>query len=67
MPRSNHWWETTVLTFDDDRWLDTFRVRKGTLDFICSKVEEVLAPSPTPVIPNRSLLVEKIVAIALYK
>jgi len=56
-----------VPTFGDDQWLENFRLRKGTFDYICSHVRPFLEPSPSPVIPNRSISVEKTVAIALYK
>jgi len=42
-------------------------MRKGTFDFICRRVEVILSPCPTPVIPNRKLPVSKIVAVALFK
>jgi len=66
-PKSGAWWPNVCSQYDDEKWLENFRVRKGTFDFICSKVRDALAPSATPVVANRSLSVEKIVAIALYK
>lgn len=66
--RSTEWWDVVVQNFDDEEWLENFRVRKGTFDFICDHVRGVLAPHPRPVIKQfHGLSVEKIVAIALYK
>ncbi|XP_034242102.1 protein ANTAGONIST OF LIKE HETEROCHROMATIN PROTEIN 1 [Thrips palmi] len=64
---SSHWWDKTVPLFSDKEWLENFRVRKGTFDWICSRVHDLLAPQPNPVIAGQALSVEKIVAIGLYK
>ena len=32
-PKSSNWWEVTVPTFGDDKWLENFRLRKGTFDY----------------------------------
>lgn len=65
--KSTDWWDNTVPRFSDKEWLENFRFRRGTFQWICGKVQDVLAPHPNPVIKGQALSVEKIVAIALYK
>lgn len=66
--RSEHWWKNTVPGFDDEEWYENFRMRKGTFEWLCSRLDPVLKPHPNPVAPGRPILTtEKRVAIALYK
>ncbi|XP_061444666.1 uncharacterized protein LOC133366041 [Rhineura floridana] len=65
-PRSTEWWDHTVLeTWDDNQWLQNFRMRKSTFLELCGQLSPALQRQKTRMrIP---LSVEKRVAIALWK
>uniref|UniRef100_A0A8D0DHI9 DDE Tnp4 domain-containing protein n=1 Tax=Salvator merianae TaxID=96440 RepID=A0A8D0DHI9_SALMN len=65
-PRSTEWWDRTVLeTWDDEQWLQNFRMRKATFLELCARLAPALQRQKTRMrIP---LSVEKRVAIALWK
>lgn len=45
-PSSTDWYNRIVLeTFDNDSWLQNFRMRKETFDMICEKLQSVLSPA----------------------
>lgn len=48
--RSFDWWENVVLKhFNDDEWLENFRVSKATFLYICRHLETELRPKPNPI------------------
>ncbi|XP_067394775.1 uncharacterized protein, partial [Emydura macquarii macquarii] len=63
---STDWWDRIVMQlWDDDQWLQNFRMRKATFLGLCSQ----LSPSPKHMNTHlrQAMTVEKRVAIALWK
>lgn len=75
-PRYGREWETLKINkgalprmwdkFGDNRWFNNFRMTKRTFLFVCSLVEEELAPSEIQCSTREPLSVIEQVAIALY-
>lgn len=63
--RSTDWFEHIVLeTFDDDQWIENFRMKRETFASLCRDLEASLAPSDHAV--KDVVDVQKQVAITLY-
>lgn len=66
LSRSTHWWDTDVLQkFQNDRFLENFRMTKEVFLKLCEKLQPILEPHPEAF--NRVLSVQQKVAISLYK
>uniref|UniRef100_A0A8C8SFE4 DDE Tnp4 domain-containing protein n=1 Tax=Pelusios castaneus TaxID=367368 RepID=A0A8C8SFE4_9SAUR len=60
------WWDRIAMTqWDDEQWLQNFRMRKGTFLELCKELSPALRRKDTTMRP--ALTVEKRVAIALWK
>ena len=59
------WFDHIVLqTFDDDQWIENFRMKRETFASLCRDLEAILAPSDHAV---RDVVdIQKQVAITLY-
>ena len=65
MDASSQWWDRIVLeTFTEAQWVQNFRVRKETFDFLCSKLEPTLVAEE--IFVKQPLDVQTQVAVALY-
>ncbi|XP_034936462.1 protein ALP1-like [Chelonus insularis] len=66
--RNAFWWEVTVKRhFDDNDWIETFRMRKSTFYYICEELRPMLEPSrPIMKPPRKPLSVDKKVGVVLY-
>lgn len=64
--RSSDFWDRIVNSnFEEEDWLENFRMSKETFQLMCFKLNDFLKPSENAV--RQPLSVEKKVAIALYK
>ncbi|XP_065892875.1 uncharacterized protein [Dysidea avara] len=62
---SNVWWNNVVLrTFNQQDWLDNFRMSKETFLYICSKLSPALARTDT--LMRKCLSVERRVAVTIW-
>ena len=62
---SSHWWERIVLeTFTEEQWIENFRMKRETFEFVCSKLEPTLSADEKHV--RKPLDVKTQVAVALY-
>lgn len=63
--RSEEYWQKIVSKkFDEEEWIENFRVSKSIFTFICNSLHHELKKYDKA---KRSLPTEKIVAVALYK
>uniref|UniRef100_A0A8C8RP66 DDE Tnp4 domain-containing protein n=1 Tax=Pelusios castaneus TaxID=367368 RepID=A0A8C8RP66_9SAUR len=63
---STEWWDRIVMQlWDDEQWVQNFRMRKATFLELCSELAPALRRKDTNM--RSSLTVEKRVAIALWK
>lgn len=66
--RSQAWWLYVLTYFDDEEWLENFRVSKVTYLYICDRLRPQLEPVDVEpnMQPREPLSVEKKVALTLY-
>ncbi|XP_063062975.1 uncharacterized protein LOC134455685 [Engraulis encrasicolus] len=64
-PRSSDWWEHTAMAYNDEQWLNDFRVSRETFDYLCRALRPALQRRNTSF--RLAIPLEKRVAIALYK
>jgi hypothetical protein len=62
--RSSAWWEDVLETYNDQQWLDNFRMGRRTFDNCCIELEPHLKPNESFV--RAPVEVKKQVAIAIY-
>eukprot|EP00058_Branchiostoma_floridae_P028280 XP_002613771.1 hypothetical protein BRAFLDRAFT_85312 [Branchiostoma floridae] len=63
--RSQHWWENDVLNnFSDKDWIENFRMRRTTFDFICTELSGRLTRQNTRF--REAISVTKRVGVALW-
>lgn len=63
--RSQDWWDTEVANFDDNDWIDKFRMKKSSFQNLVSLLKDDLEPDTVTV--RDPIPVEKRVAVAVYK
>ena len=67
--RSQAWWLHVLENYDDEDWIENFRVTRETFLFICNKLREKLQPEEIVIENLKSrepVSVEKKVAMTLY-
>jgi hypothetical protein len=65
--RSNDWSENIVMKhFQEDEWLENFRMTKETFFWLCNQLEAKLKPDENCLGTRKSVSVQKQVAITLY-
>ncbi|XP_065121943.2 uncharacterized protein [Paramisgurnus dabryanus] len=63
--RSREWWNNIVLgTYNDDQWLEHFRIRRRTFNVLCDKLRPLLKKKQTHL--RQTITVELRVAAALW-
>ncbi|KAE8748732.1 hypothetical protein FOCC_FOCC004535 [Frankliniella occidentalis] len=65
--RSTDWWDRIVPGFTDEEFVENFRMRRRTYEYICDRLRHRLEPQHNPINGAQGLSVEKVVAIAIYK
>ena len=63
-PRSRQWWTIVKESFDDDQWIENFRMTKETFSILCRELRPSLVSEATPV--REPLDLDHKVAIAVY-
>lgn len=66
--RSQVWWLYVLNFYDDEEWLENFRVPKDTFFYICDRLRPHLEPAEIDenLQPREPVLVEKKVALTLF-
>jgi len=65
--RNKNWWKVTVPNnFLNEDWLECFRMKRTTFQFICDELQSELRPATPFLISRESLSVEQKVAVTLY-
>ena len=61
----SQWWDRIVpKTFTEEQWVQNFRMRKETFDFLCSKLEHIMMAEE--ILVWQPLDVQTQFAVALY-
>ncbi len=65
-PRSQNWWDLIVeKTFDDNEWVNNFRLSKSTFNFLCDELRPYLQKENTRF--RQAISVRKRIAVALWR
>lgn len=65
--RNKHWWKIIVPNhFLNEDWLECFRMKRTTFQFICDELGSELRPAIPFLVSRKPLSVEQKVAITLY-
>ena len=63
--RSDHWWcEIVKKTFTERDWIENFRMRKATFEYLCQQLSSSLRKQDT--VFRKAISVEKRVAVTLW-
>ncbi|KAK3920201.1 Protein ANTAGONIST OF LIKE HETEROCHROMATIN PROTEIN 1 [Frankliniella fusca] len=65
--RSNDWWDNVFPHMDDEEFLENFRMKRLTFQYLCDSLRHRLQHEYNPINGVQGLSVEKTVAIAIYK
>ncbi|KYN06192.1 hypothetical protein ALC62_02865 [Cyphomyrmex costatus] len=65
--RSKHWWKIIVPNhFLNEDWIESFRMKRTTFQFICDELRSELCPATPFLVSREPLSVELKVAVTLY-
>lgn len=64
--RSQEWWDTIVPQFEQNDWIENFRMSKETFDYICVELDPILRPRFNPLRPRNPLNTKKQVGMTIF-
>jgi len=64
--RSKYWWKKIVPNYLNEDWIESFRMKRTTFQFICDELRSELRPVTPFLVSREPLSVEEKVAITLY-
>lgn len=64
--RRKGWWAHLLMYRDEDDFLESFKKKKKTFQYICNSLRSLLRPRPNPLTHRPSISVEEQVAICIY-